>query len=547
MKALYIDQVSTNPESLQKKDHQTIKGADIFEWNLLSALLEYGTYDAYFARGLTEEKKQALLHGGLPQDSIERLVPAPLGGQLPFEDSDHVVFLTAGRYLNALAAVRQKLKRYDAPVCGFIHSINSVRIAFALLQQCFAGLSEADLLFCSSRAGMKTIDIYADEINGLLPPELRYRTRRVLIPLGVNIPAVEQGAAGALRQRLSIETQVSIALYCGRLSQGSKCDLGPLLVALSQLLRRGNDLYLIIAGDDTQSKEAPRLEALASELGCQKNVMIWPNPSADEKHLLYCGADFFVSPSDNMQETFGLSVAEAMAYGLPAVVSDWDGYRDMVRDGQNGFLVPSVLPTSVGHFRLCDCVTSMLEEDSLAQSTTIDIPCLSARMETLAADPERRAQMGQAARRFAEDYCSWRVVVRRYEELWEESLKAASSNKLRSGKSKHLLNLSLEKAFGHYANGKRSEEAKCFITEEGREWLKRPGRLYFLPQLSAVPYPGKFADVLREISDRPGFSVAELVEAFSNGGDHSLSGDAHWILGRLFKYGLVTDRQDALT
>ena len=282
MKALYIDQVSANPESLQKKGHQTIKGADIFEWNLLSALLEYGTYDAYFARGLTEEKKQALLHGGLPQDSIERLVPAPLGGQLPFEDSDHVVFLTAGRYLNALAAVRQKLKRYDAPVCGFIHSINSVRIAFALLQQCFAGLSEADLLFCSSRAGMKTIDIYADEINGLLSPELRYRTRRVLIPLGVNIPAVEQGAAGALRQRLSIETQVSIALYCGRLSQGSKCDLGPLLVTLSQLLRRGNDLYLIIAGDDTQSKEAPRLEALASELGCQKNVMIWPNPSADE-------------------------------------------------------------------------------------------------------------------------------------------------------------------------------------------------------------------------------------------------------------------------
>src|SRR5438477_8346894 len=122
MKALYIDQVSANPESLQKKGHQTIKGADIFEWNLLSALLEYGTYDAYFARGLTEEKKQALLHGGLPQDSIERLVPAPLGGQLPFEDSDHVVFLTAGRYLNALAAVRQKLKRYDAPVRSEEHT-----------------------------------------------------------------------------------------------------------------------------------------------------------------------------------------------------------------------------------------------------------------------------------------------------------------------------------------------------------------------------------------------------------------------------------------
>src|SRR5204862_7998381 len=138
MKALYIDQVSANPESLQKTCQQTIKGADIFEWHLLSALLEYGTYDAYFARGLTEEKKQALLHGGLPQDSIERLVPAPLGGQFPFEDSDLVVFLTAGRYLNALAAVRHTLKRYGAAVCGFLHIINCVRSLVVLLAQCFA-------------------------------------------------------------------------------------------------------------------------------------------------------------------------------------------------------------------------------------------------------------------------------------------------------------------------------------------------------------------------------------------------------------------------
>src|SRR5207245_7939558 len=137
------------------------------------------------------------------------LVPAPLGGQLPFEDSDHVVFLTAGRYLNALAAVRQKLKRYDAPVCGFIHSINSPRIALAVRQQCFAGLSEADLLFCSSLAGMKTIDIYIGEINRLLPPDLHYPARRALVPLGVNIPVVGRDAAGNLRRTLNIEGDVS--------------------------------------------------------------------------------------------------------------------------------------------------------------------------------------------------------------------------------------------------------------------------------------------------------------------------------------------------
>ena len=40
-----------------------------------------------------------------------------------------------------------------------------------------------------------------------------------------------------------------------------------------------------------------------------------------------------MSLADNIQETFGLTPVEAMAAGLPCVMSDWDGYRDTVRDG----------------------------------------------------------------------------------------------------------------------------------------------------------------------------------------------------------------------
>ena len=545
MKVLHLDQVSANPENRQNRNHHTIKGADVFGWNLLSALLEYGSYDTYFANGLTEERKDTLLEEGLSLDNLKRLVPAPFGGPLSLKNSDEVVFLTAGRYLNALATAREKLKRYHAPVCGFIHSINSARIALSLLQQCFAGLSEADLLLCSSRAGMKTIDIYVDEINGLLPADLHYKARRALVPLGVRIPTVDQEAGSSLRRKLEVRTGISIALYFGRLSQISKCDLGPLLVALSQLLKRGKDLYLIIAGDDTQTKEAPRLETLASELGCQNMVKIWPNPSADQKHLLYSGADFFVSPSDNMQETFGLAVAEAMAYGLPAVVSDWSGYRDLVRDDENGFLVPSVLPTYVEDLRLCDCVTSMLEEDLLAQSTAIEVPALSERLEKLAGNHERCAQMGQAAKRFVENHCSWRVVVKRYEQLWEESLNLATTVSLCPRRSCRLLNLSLEKCLGHYAKAKRSRDEKCFVTKEGREWLKRPGRFYLLAQSSTVPCPQQFANMLRQISNRPGIPLTEIVESFSNAKPESIA-SGHWILARLCKYGLVSSKPDSL-
>jgi len=548
MRALYISQLSGNPERLQGRDDRTIMGAKMFEWSFLCALLKYGTYDTYFAPGVTDQKKDELVADGLTAHFVRRLAPLPLGSPLPVEDSDQVVLAIAGRELNILATLRQKLQRYDAPLCGFIHSINSARIAVALLQHCFAGLSEADLLFCSSRAGMKTIDVYVEEIGRLLPPDMSYPARRALVPLGVEVPTVEQGASSTLRQRLNVETACGIALYFGRLSQTSKCDLGPLLVALSHLLARGTNLHLVIAGDDTQTKEAPRLQTLANELGCLKSVTIWPNPSAGDKHLLYSGADIFVSPSDNIQETYGLTVAEAMAYGLPAVVSDWDGYRDLVKDGDNGFLVPSIFPTSIEMLRLCDCTTSMLEEDSLAQSTTIDVSILSERLEKLALDQALRRRMGQAAKQYVEKHCSWQVVVKRYEELWEESLQIAKAAKSNNRTYSRLLNLSLTKSFGHYASEKRSDECKCFITGEGREWLKQPARLYFLCHLSANPRPRKFVNMLREISDCPGRSVGQVVELFVNDADPTSEVDAHWTLGRLFKYGLVTStREDPIS
>ena len=223
---------------------------------------------------------------------------------------------------------------------------------------------------------MKTIQVYIEEIDQLLPPDIRYRARRVLVPLGVRIPTVDQRDRVLLRQRLGLAPEHTIALFFGRLSQMSKADLGPLLLALSVLSRRGTVFHLVIAGDDTQTNEAPRLTALAADLNCLMNLTVWVNPSADDKHLLYSGVDIFISPSDNIQETFGLAVADALAYGLPAVVSDWDGYRDLVTDGETGFLVRSFFPPDMGRLQVADCTSSMVEEDLLAQSTTIDFMAL---------------------------------------------------------------------------------------------------------------------------------------------------------------------------
>src|SRR5437660_43052 len=156
MRALYLPSLPRNPERHQEQwDQTTVMGAKVFGWSAFCALLEYGTYDAYFVPGLTNQKRDELIADGLTPDCVKRLVDVPIGSKLPITDSDQVVLTTLDPQMRTLATLRRKLKRYGAPVCGLIHSINSERIVFAILQQFFGGLCEADLLLCSSKAGMR--------------------------------------------------------------------------------------------------------------------------------------------------------------------------------------------------------------------------------------------------------------------------------------------------------------------------------------------------------------------------------------------------------
>ena len=91
---------------------------------------------------------------------------------------------------------------------------------------------------------------------------------------------------------------------------------------------------------------------------------------------IWSAPDIFVSLVDNVQETFGLTPLEAMAAGLPVVASDWDGYRETVRHGVDGFLVPTTMPAGPGG----DAFTLAHEAGRLDQSDLISPACGSSMM-----------------------------------------------------------------------------------------------------------------------------------------------------------------------
>ena len=107
-----------------------------------------------------------------------------------------------------------------------------------------------------------------------------------------------------------------------------------LLDAVAALRTRGGDAHALFIGD---GEERRAIEQRAVAIGIGDAMTIAGFVNQRELPDWYAAADALVLPSDS-RETWGLVVNEAMAAGLPVVVSDAAGCSvDLVRDGENGF------------------------------------------------------------------------------------------------------------------------------------------------------------------------------------------------------------------
>lgn len=216
--------------------------------------------------------------------------------------------------------------------------------------------------------------------------------RATVIPYGVDTDLFSPDASrrSLWRRRLGIPEEAVLALSVGRMVTKKGYHL--LLPALAVLLERHPDLHVVLAG------AGDRLEELrAAAAAWPRRVQLPGIVLRDTLPDLYRAADLFVLPAvhDAKGNVDGLPnvVLEAMASGLPILATAVSGIPLAVEDGVHGRLVP--------------------EGDAGALSTVL---------QEMVAEPDRRREMGRAARRRAVDELTWDAVAGRYRQAYERAL-----------------------------------------------------------------------------------------------------------------------------
>lgn len=189
------------------------------------------------------------------------------------------------------------------------------------------------------------------ELKGLASAE-----RCKVLPNGVPSPAehLPALAKGTLRARNKI-------LFCSNMM----VEKGPLVLieALGRVARKGIEFSVEFAGPPVTPGFETKFWETCRREGVDERVSWRGAHYGEEKAALFSSASIFAFPTYYAPEGVPLVILEAMSYGLATIASNQGGIRDVLEDGQTGFIVP---PGDVGS--LAHRLESLLLDESLMES-----------------------------------------------------------------------------------------------------------------------------------------------------------------------------------
>lgn len=412
-----------------------VMGRSVANEGFIRALLSLSPYDEYhffLADSASVDALRDILTGAFPHLAARGAVSVTTRHALPdaLATREYAVFHLSDCIADTVPLVRLRnaVSCSVFPVTGTTHSLSYARYPLHFFDQIWQGVTERDAIIATSHAGQAAVAAMFAAFREGYNLDASWRSPRLeRIPLGVTpeeFPAPGERAAlgAAAREWCDIPADHLVLLVFARISHFSKMDVLPLFRALvraeGQGLPRGG-YTLVLSGWRDRDDASASYAAIAERLGIAFRVV--PSPDNAVRKSLFAAADIFLSPVDNPQETFGLTMLEAGVSGLPVVASDFDGYRDLVVDGETGFLIPTLGPGATpGTDALSGVWFDNQQHLQIAQQSVVSVPCMARAVATLAANPDLRARFGEAARRRVLAGYTWENAAARHAALWDE-------------------------------------------------------------------------------------------------------------------------------
>jgi UDP-glucose:(heptosyl)LPS alpha-1,3-glucosyltransferase len=190
----------------------------------------------------------------------------------------------------------------------------------------------------------------------------------------------------ATRKKFGVSADDFLVLFVGMNFElkGLQTTISALAKAKVKLPGRGMKLLVVGKGDQVKYRK------IAADLGVGRDV-IFAGVQSEGIEEIYAAAEVYALLSGF--DTFGMTVLEAMAASLPVIISTQVGAKDIVTDGEHGFIV-----------------------------VKDDAETVSAHLVSLCDEP-RRARMGRAARQRVVEH-SWDEVAGKVVTIYEEILSA---------------------------------------------------------------------------------------------------------------------------
>ena len=201
-------------------------------------------------------------------------------------------------------------------------------------------------------------------------------------------------------RRLGIDPAKPYLLFVGRITRQKGIIH---LVRAIEYMDPGFQIVLCAGAPDTP-QIAEEMKAAFGRAKAKRADVSWVEEMVDKKAVyeLYSHAAVFCCPS--IYEPFGIINLEAMACETPVVASAVGGIKEVVVDGETGFLVPLE--------QMKESPFEPIDPDQFARD-------LATRINQLMADPSLRAKFGAAGRKRAVEKFSWAAIARQTKALYQ--------------------------------------------------------------------------------------------------------------------------------